>query len=134
VQKAATGGMREVKLGELAQARAIDGGVKAFGQRMVADHSQANNELKSLAEAKGIMIKSEDKKDRDYDKLSAKAGNDFDEDYIKMMIRDHKKTIKLFEDEAEDGKDADLKAFASKTLPTLREHLAQVESLKEKND
>lgn len=133
VEEAAEGGMREVKLGELAQGRALDGGVKAFGQRMVADHTQANNELKALAAAKGITIKADEKKDRDYDKLSAKAGNEFDEDYVKMMVKDHKKTIKLFEDEAKDGKDADLQAFANKTLPTLREHLAQAQALKKKD-
>jgi putative membrane protein len=135
VMKAAKGGMMEVELGQLAAERAQDPAVKAFGQRMVTDHTKANQELMALAASKGITLKDDgDKADHKSKKLSDKSGADFDKAYVKMMVDDHEEDVKLFEKEAEDGKDADLRAFASKTLPTLRDHLAQVKALKKTKD
>lgn len=131
VMKAAKGGMMEVELGQLAAQRAQDPAVKAFGQRMVADHSKANQELMALAASKGITLKTDaDKADHKEKKLSGKAGADFDEAYVKMMVDDHEDTVRLFEKEAKNGKDAEIRAFAEKYLPTLRDHLEQVRALK----
>ena len=130
VEKAAIGGMAEVELGNLAQQKAASEDVKKFGARMVQDHSKANDELKSLAGNKGIALPSSPTKgqQRDLEKLGKKSGADFDKDYMKHMVSDHKKDVKEFEKEAKSGKDPELQAFASKTLPTLREHLQQAES------
>jgi len=128
---AANGGMAEVELGKLAQQKAANAKVKDFGGMMVSDHSKANDEMKALAKAKGITlpatIGSDEQKTKD--DLSAKSGADFDKAYVSDMIDDHKKDIKEFEDASKNCKDADLKAFAAKTLPTLKMHLEAIQKI-----
>jgi putative membrane protein len=131
VMDAAMGGMMEVELGRLAAQQGMSDAVKQFGQRMVDDHSQANSELMSLATSKGITLPTElDQKHRQHvTKLSAMSGADFDREYGKMMASDHRKDVSEFEKQSTRGTDADLKAFATKTLPTLQEHLRMAEAL-----
>jgi putative membrane protein len=128
---AANGGMAEVELGQLAQQKASNPKVKDFGAMMVKDHSKANDEMKALATAKGITlpvaIGTDEQKVKD--DLSAKTGADFDKAYVSNMIDDHKKDIKEFEDASQNCKDADLKAFAVKTLPTLKMHLDAIQKI-----
>jgi putative membrane protein len=128
---AAMGGMLEVELGRLATQKGASDAVKQFGQRMVDDHGKANQELMSLAQSKGITLPTEidEKHKKDMTKLSALTGADFDREYGKMMLSDHRKDVSEFEKQSTRGTDADLKAFASKTLPTLKEHLKMAESL-----
>jgi len=128
---AANGGMAEVALSKLAQQKATNAKVKEFAAMMVMDHSKANDELKTLAKTKNITLPdsvSNDKKATMQD-LAKKSGKDFDKAYVSQMVDDHKKTISLFEDGAKNLKDADLKAFATKTLPTLKEHLTKINSI-----
>jgi len=128
---AANGGMAEVELGKIAQANASNSKVKDFGAMMVMDHSKANDEMKALAKSKNITLPdsvSNDEK-KSMDDLSKKTGKDFDKAYVSNMIDDHKKDIKEFEDATKNLKDADLKAFAEKTLPTLKKHLAAIQSI-----
>ena len=125
VEEAAQGGMAEVQLGQLAAQKAQNPEVKQFGQKMVDDHSKANDQLKSIASSKGVELptdlKSADK--REHDRLSKLNGADFDREYMKHMVSDHKKDVKDFEKESKSAKDADLKNFAGTTLPTLQQHL-----------
>jgi putative membrane protein len=131
IMDAAMGGMEEVELGKVAAQQGMSAEVKQFGQRMVDDHSQANSELMSLASSKGITLPTElDQKHRsEVTKLSGMSGADFDREYTKMMVSDHRKDVSEFEKQSTKGTDADLKAFATKTLPTLREHLRMAEAL-----
>lgn len=128
---AANGGMAEVELGKLAQEKAASAKVKDFGAMMVNDHSKANDEMKALAKSKNITLPTAIDTDEQKvkDDLSAKSGADFDKAYVSNMIDDHKKDIKEFEDASKNCKDADLKAFAAKTLPTLKMHLAAIEKI-----
>ncbi len=129
---AANGGMEEVQMGQLASQNAMNQRVKDFGAMMVKDHSDANNKLKSLAASKNVTLPATISNDaqKDYDKLSKKTGKDFDKAYIDMMVDDHKKDIKDFQKEAQNGKDPDIKNFASTTLPTLQMHLDSIEAIK----
>jgi putative membrane protein len=132
VVQAASGGMMEVELGQLAEKNASDAEVKAFGKRMVADHSKANEELKSLAAAKNITLPTAPGEDhqKHITEMSNLKGAEFDKHYVDMMEKDHQKDINLFEEATKDNElDADLKAFAQKTLPTLKEHHALVKKL-----
>jgi putative membrane protein len=133
VMKAASGGLMEVELGKLAQAKASNPKVKEFGSMMVTDHSKANDELKSLAQSKGITLPGTmtDEHQKHVKDLGEKTGDDFDEAYMKMMVDDHKEDVDHFEDCSKDSKDADLKAFATKTLPVLQKHLAQAKTIKD---
>jgi putative membrane protein len=128
---AANGGMAEVELGTLAQQKAVNAKVKDFGAMMVTDHSKANDEMKALAKSKGITLPDsiDTKEQKVKADLSAKSGADFDKAYVSNMIDDHKEDIKEFEDAAKNCKDADLKAFAEKTLPTLKMHLDAIQKI-----
>jgi putative membrane protein len=130
VEEAAQGGMAEVELGRLAASKASDPDVKAFGQRMVDDHSKANDQLKTVAASKGVTLPTALKGDMKalHDKLSKTSGAEFDKMYMSHMVKDHQKDVKEFEKESTSGKDADVKQFASTTLPTLREHLQMAQT------
>lgn len=121
IQKAASGGQQEVENGKMAEKQGKSADVKSIGARMVADHTRANKELTALANQKGVKV----------DTRGVRAQNigaaDFDRQYLKLLEMDHKNDIAEFQQEAKSGDDRDLKAWASKTLPMLKEHLAMVE-------
>jgi putative membrane protein len=125
VEEAAKGGMAEVELSQLAAQKAQSPEVKQFAQKMVDDHTKANDQLKQIASGKGVTLPTDldSSAKREHDKLSKLSGADFDDEYMKHMVSDHKKVVKEFSDEAKSGKDADIKQFASSTLPTLQQHL-----------
>lgn len=129
MMKAAQGGLAEVQLGQLAVDKAQDADVKAFGQRMVDDHGKANDQLKSIAQQKGVTLPTDlDAKDKAAkDRLSKLSGAQFDRAYMRDMVSDHKKDVAEFKKEANAGKDNDVKNFASQTVPTLESHLQDAE-------
>ena len=130
IDKAAEGGMAEVQLGKLASEKAENSQVKQFGERMVKDHSAANDKLKQIASEKGVTPPSEmdASTKREYDRLSKLSGAQFDREYMTHMVSDHEKDIKEFKSEEKSAKDADVKSFAQNTLPTLEEHLRLAKS------
>jgi putative membrane protein len=131
VMEAARGGVAEVELGKLASERASSDAVKQFGQRMVTDHGAANEALKDLAGTKGVALPTDlDPKHRKLrDRLAKLSGAAFDRAYVDEMVKDHRKDVADFRREAGRARDADLKTWAGKTLPTLEDHLKQVQSL-----
>ncbi len=131
IEKAAIGGMTEVAASETAQKKATSPAVKDFAAKMIADHTKANEELTKLATTKGVTPpgKLDSSHQSDVDKLGKKDGADFDKAYMKQMVSDHKTTVSLFEKEAKNGKDGDLKSFAGTTLPTLQGHLKMAQDL-----
>ncbi len=124
-REAAEGGMAEVKLGQLAEDKGSSQAVKDFGRRMVDDHSQANEKLKTIADAEHLSIPTAlDKHDQAvYDKLSKLSGDVFDRAYARDMVKDHQSDVEAFRQEASNGRDEGIKTFASETLPTLQDHL-----------
>ena len=129
--KVADGSMTEVEVGKLAQEKASNQRVKNFASMMVQDHSKANDELKSLASQKNVTIPADisDDNKKHKDDLSKKSGKDFDKAFMKMMVDDHQKTVDKFEECSKDAKDADVKAWVDKTLPTLRMHLDSAKAI-----
>ena len=127
ISKAGMGGLAEVRMGTLALEKAASADVKQFAQRMVTDHSKANDELSQLAMAKGATLPAELHGDHQkaFEHLSMLSGAEFDKAYMKHMVEDHQKDVAEFERAAGGATDADVKAWAGKTLPTLREHLQQ---------
>jgi putative membrane protein len=124
-KQAAEGGIAEVKLGQLAEEMGTSQQVKDFGKRMVEDHSKANDQLKSTASGDKITLPEQmNAKDQaEYDHLSKLSGATFDRAYARQMVLDHENDIAAFRHEANDGRDASIKSFASQTLPTLQDHL-----------
>lgn len=131
---AADGGMLEVELGKIAISKAQNQAVKDFGQRMVDDHTKINNELKALADQKGIVLPPAPSRDNAdvLRKMNEKDANDFDKDFIDHMISDHNKDISLFEKASKDANDEEIRAFANRNLATLRSHKDAAEALKDR--
>jgi putative membrane protein len=129
--KAAAGGMTKVKMGQLAADKGTNEAVKAFGQRMMTDHSKAGDKLKEVAAKQGVSLPADITKadQRKYDKLAKLSGKDFDQAYAQAMVKDHMDDVAEFKKEATSGGDASLKQFATDTLPTLRDHLKQAKEM-----
>lgn len=134
MMKAASSGMFELQVSELALQKASSQTVKEFASKMKEDHTKANNELKALAAKKNITLPTSlDKEFQDkLEDLRKESGADFDSEYMKVMHKAHEKDVELFEEASEeDDADAEIKAFASKTLPILRMHNDMAETKKE---
>jgi putative membrane protein len=125
IKDAAAGGMMEVELGKIAADKATNDKVKEFGRRMQEDHGKANDELKKIAADKGVEIPAalEGKHKKTVDRLSKLSGNDFDREYMRAMVDDHKEDLEKFQREADKGTDPAVKQFASKHVPILKQHL-----------
>lgn len=131
MKKAAAGGLAEVELGQLAVQKASNEQVKQFGQRMIDDHSKANDQLKSVAAQEHVDLPTHlDAKDKaTKDRLEKLSGSQFDQAYMSDMVKDHKKDVAEFAHESKMAKDPAVKSFAQQTLPVLREHLSQAEQI-----
>ena len=133
IKRAAHTGLAEVELGKLAAQKAYSPEVKQFGQRMVDDHSKANEELMKIAKDKGVTPPARlDKKHRKLqDELTKANEGDFDKKYMDGQVKDHKEAIALFEKGAK-SKDPQVQQFASSKLPALKEHLQMAETVSTK--
>ncbi|MDF2430772.1 MAG: putative rane protein [Mucilaginibacter sp.] len=130
ITEAAKGGMTEVSAGKLAISKGNNASVKAFGARMVKDHSKANIELMQIVRSRGWHLSSLSSLNTTPDAmLTESSGADFDKNYVTMMVQDHKKTVALFQTASMNAPDPAIKAFASKTLPTLQQHLASIQAI-----
>lgn len=131
VKMAAKGGTAEVEMGHLALEKSRNADVKAFASRMIKDHTAANTKLKALASSKGVEVPSGKGigNDATYMKLKVLSGETFDKSYVNSMVDDHKEDVAAFEKEAGEAADSEVKVFATKTLPTLKSHLEQIEKL-----
>jgi putative membrane protein len=132
VKESALGGLAEVEMGKLATQKASSDAVKQFGQRMVDDHSKANEQLKQAAAKSNIEVPAslDSKHQSRVDKLAKLSGPEFDKAYLKDQVKDHENDVDKFKDEAQNGSDPNVKQFAMATLPTLQEHLSAVKDLK----
>jgi len=130
-KKAAEGGLFEVEAGNQAQTKANDQRVKDFANMLVNDHTAADDQLKTLAESKGISLPGSPSamEMAEKAKLDLLSGDTYDKSFIQGQIKAHEQTIALFKREAASGQDAQAKAFASSTLPTLEKHLRQARSI-----
>jgi putative membrane protein len=131
VHAAAIGGMSEVELGRLAERESQNSAVREFGQRMVNDHSKANDQLKELAAAAGIPLpNAPDAEHRIMrEQLDKVHGVAFDRTYIQGQIIDHQQMVQLLEYEIGSGQDGQLKDFASQLLPIVMQHLELAQNI-----
>lgn len=132
IEHAAGSGMFEVQVSQLATTRARSPNVKSFASMLVDQHTKANDELTQLANARGVELPAAPPRAmrREVEGLARKNGDAFDKDFVKNVgIKAHEKDIKAFEKAAKDVKDPELKAWVTRTLPTLKEHLASAQKL-----
>ena len=133
IEKAAESGYLEIEASRLAEQKGSHADVKSFAQMMVTDHTAVDTELKSLASSKAVTVPAQPTRSikSKLDGLGKLNGNDFDKRYADNIAVDaHKDAVKLFESTAKDAKDPDIKAFAAKTLPSLKAHLEKGEAIK----
>jgi putative membrane protein len=129
--KVANANMTEIELSKVAQDKATSQRLKDFAGMMVTDHTKAGDQLKQLAATKNITLpanldgKSQDK----LDNLNKKSGKDFDKAYTDDMLDDHKDAVDAFEKGSKNLQDADLKSFATQTLPTIQMHRDSIKAI-----
>jgi putative membrane protein len=131
MKKAAEGNKAEVELGKMAEQKASSDAVKAFGQRMMKDHQQATEQLESVAGKFGVTLpnKVNAKDQATKDRLEKLSGKEFDQAYMRDMVKDHTKDVAEFKHAASSASNPDVKNFAQQTLPTLQDHLKQAKSI-----
>jgi len=132
IEEAAGAGRFEAQAAQLAATKAQDENVKKYASMLVDHHNKANSELMQIANAKGVELPAAPARAHrnKLDDLGKKQGADFDREFVREIgVKAHEKDIKDFEKAAKDAKDPQVKAFAEKTLPVLREHLAAAQKL-----
>jgi len=129
IAEAARGNEAEIELGQLAQQKAQSPEVKSLAQRLVTDHTRANQQLKQLAQKEGMSVPTGlDKDQKDLRaRLEKLNGAAFDRAFVDAQVKDHQKDVKFYQDEGSRLQDPQLKSFAQQTLPVLQEHLQMAE-------
>lgn len=129
--KAAQAGMAEISTGHAAETKGQSAAVKAFGTKMIGDHTKAADELKNVAAKSGVKLPTTTSAEQKEaaEKLAKLKGAEFDKAYAEQAVKDHEEAVALFKNEASAGSDAGLKSFAQQTLPTLEEHLRMAKAL-----
>jgi putative membrane protein len=125
LMKAADGGMAEVNAGQMAQEKGANAGVKRFANMMIQDHSNANDQIKSLASSRSVTLPAAPSEEHQKmnNMVGEKTGKNFDKAYMDMMLDDHQKTISMFEQASRDTKDDEVRNFINSTIPKLKMHL-----------
>lgn len=131
INTAAQGGAAEVQFGQLASEKGGTQAVRRFGQEMVDDHGKIDQELMQLAQRKQISPSTsmDATHQASYDALQKLRGRSFDRQYIKGQIQDHEATVQAFQQEAQSGTDPEVKAFATRNLPTIQRHLDELHKM-----
>jgi len=119
----------EIELGKLAVQKAQSPEVKALAQRLVTDHSKANQQLKRLAQKESVSVPTgagKEQKDlrAQLEKLNGAA---FDRAFVDAEVKDHQNDITFYQNESNRLQDPQLRSFAQQTLPVLQEHLQMAE-------
>ena len=129
--KAAAAGKAEVELAKVGTEKATDPDVKTFADRLVQDHTKANDQLAQIMQAKSLGVPAEGSADAkaESDRITALSGSEFDREFMMHWVSSHEKGIELYSTESETGQDPELKQFAADTLPTLREHLDEAQRI-----
>jgi putative membrane protein len=130
VTQAAQGGLAEVQLAQLAQQKSQNETVKKFAQTMIDDHTPNNEKLTQLATSKGLNPPTNPSaaQQKMMDHLQGLDGPKFDHAYLTGQVKAHDAMLKVFQREATNGHDADLKAFAESTVPTIQKHISMAQN------
>lgn len=131
ITQAGMGGLDEVQDGQIALQKATRPAVRQFAQQIVTDHTQVNQQLTALAQRKGVTPPTapDPQQAAEAQKLQGLRGRAFDREYVRDQLTDHQQAIALFQQEAQQGTDPDVKAFAEQTLPALQQHLQMAQAL-----
>ncbi|HYZ62927.1 MAG TPA: DUF4142 domain-containing protein [Acetobacteraceae bacterium] len=131
VQQAATSDMFEIQSSRLALQRSRNPGVRAFAERMIADHTKSSQQLAAMAQAKGVVLPTA--LDPEQQRMIAAMENtrrSFDQEYIRQQVAGHQVAQTAYQTEINSGYDADLRGFAQATLPIVQDHLVTAERMR----
>jgi putative membrane protein len=132
-KKVALSDLMEIESSQLALSRQPDADTKPFAEQMVKDHQETSKELKGLVESGKVKVvlptSLDTEHQRKLDELKSKSGKEFDRAFDQMQLQAHQEAVPLFEQYAQAGDNPDLKAWAFKTLPRLKEHLEMAKKL-----
>lgn len=132
VNQVAIGNKAEIMAGQLAATKGSSAGVRAFGQMMVTEHGQAQTDLQNVATNIGITLP--DTVDAEHQalmvRLSSLSGYSFDTAYINSQVKDHQKTISIFQMEISSGNNTSVRNYANQYLPHIQMHLQKADSLR----
>ncbi|MEP7186331.1 MAG: DUF4142 domain-containing protein [Rhodanobacter sp.] len=131
VKRAAADGVAEVKLAQLALDKSSNAGVKTLAQRIVRDHSKANDELRTLAEGKQIMLPPPPDVDTELAGFEHEDGAKFDQAWADLIVKNHQKALAMFSTEKHQAQDPDVRNFTNETLPVLNNHLEMARQLQD---
>ncbi len=131
INQAAAGGLAEVELGQLAAQKGGSAAVRRFGQQMVRDHTPVNQQLMQLAQSKGLSPSTtlDAPHQSTYDTLNGLRGRAFDRQYLEGQLSDHQDQVTLFQNEAQNGTDPEVKAFAARNVGTVQHHLTELQRM-----
>jgi putative membrane protein len=131
IRSAAVDDLTEIRLGVLATEKASNDAVKAFAQRMVADHAAVRDELRKIAEQKGVNLPPalDKRQQAEIERFSGLSGADFDRAYVQRVVEEHARDMKEFQRRADKVRDQEVRAWVAWAIPTIRDHLSQAEQL-----
>jgi putative membrane protein len=130
LQRAAADNQMEIEISRMAAQKATHPDVKAYAQRMVDDHTATLQQIQDLAQNKNVQMQDHDpSKNRNTSRLNSLSGQEFDRAYMTQQVRHHQKDVAEFERQAKSNGDPEVRAFAEKTLPTLRDHLERARTV-----
>jgi len=126
VREAASSNLMEIRLGQLAQSKASNQAVKQFGQRMVADHSNLENQLTSAVSSAGQTFTPvmDSRHERMATRLEGLSGAEFDRTYMRLMIRGHQRDVANFQTQSQSARSSQIRTVATNGLPVLQQHLS----------
>lgn len=131
IRKAAEGNNAEIQMGQMVAQRTRDPQVRAYAEKLVRDHRQANRELRRIAETRGIELPDRPSKtdERSMRHVENMSGRQLDRQAVDHWVADHRKDIKEYDAAARRARDPQVKQYAISSLPTLRDHLSNAEAL-----
>jgi len=131
VKNAMQGGMAEVQLAQPTLQKSSNDQVKQFAQRMIADHTKMNEQMKPVAQQLGVQAPTDiSKKDKKtMAELQGLSGPAYDQAYIKDMVKDHKKDLSDFQSEASSGQDQTVKDAANQGSQVISQHLQMIQQI-----
>ena len=131
LKAAADNSFAEAELARLGVQKAASAEVKELAQMLVTDQGNLNESIKALAESKAVMLSAviEPSGATAFRALERFTGKPFDDAFLSRMQSMESKTIDAFEKASKKAEDGDVKSFAEKTLPTLRNHLDRLDKL-----
>lgn len=132
IEDAAQHGMFEIRAGELAATKATDPAVKTYASELVKERTAAHQQLQQIASQHQVDMPKELPRSlrNKLQDLEKQTGAEFDRTFVREVGVDvHQDNVKMFEKAGKDLKDPQLKAWADKTLPTIKEHLAEAKQL-----